>query len=233
MRIFIFVLTAIMFPFSAWAQGENASLVGIKRLIVTSDVSVYVGSNGDLAMRPVVTAGALEDFVIDLRGDALHLSRNASSASASDEVIVWLRLPSLEYVEASSGGHIVLSDVQSAEVSVRSLTGGFIEARGVEVGTISIFSSTGGDVKIDGTCARLTARADQGGLIHADHLRCGIVKAEATNGALLRAFAIDQADLVAKRGATLVLSGTAEVTSQVKESWAVMRVWAKPMEEAG
>lgn len=199
-------------------------------LAVSSGVTVRVSLANTYDIRVVTRRGEATRLRVAFEGNVLSVSRDMSwgpdGEPNRDRFDVYVTTPNLQAVSASSGAHVIVNDMTARAFSAQSEKGAFIELPGLEIENIALVATTGGDIRADGKCGNMTAIADTGAMILADHLECSAVDASSASGAVVRVFGRETAELSATDGATLVLSGTARVQSQTVERWAIVRNWS-------
>lgn len=220
--------------FCAWLMMPGLSNAETRRLdpfdtvVVAADVTVHLRLADTFELQTNVVRGDAERLSIEISEQTLTVSRIRSGAVDDDRFAVHVFLPELVHVTASLGAHVIIPELTANVFSANVETGSFVELPNAQLGSVALDAATGGDIRISGRCRDLIAIASTGAQILADHMTCGSVDLDASSGAILRAFASKTADVFARTGATMVLSGTAVVRSKTVESWAKFRNWSKP-----
>lgn len=187
---------AAAFAQSAAAETRAFEVGAFSKVSASAGLKVEVAVGADSF---VSAEGASEDLeTLDIRviGGTLDVGRKhgwsaGRSWRRSGEVVVTVRTPELNGVEASSGSTLI--------------------AVGASADTFTADSSSGADLEVSGSCGALTADASSGARLAAEALQCKVIAIDASSGASVTAFASEKATADASSGASVRISGAPEV----------------------
>jgi hypothetical protein len=137
-------------------------------------------------------ADKLEEIYVDIsRGrlvvrPSLH-PLNTNQIDMSD-TIVRLVVSSVDDIEVENGARLALS--------------------GLDVADIELEATNGGVLRVEGVCASADMVARRGGVLDARELRCGEVKARASTGGVVHAYASEGVDAGVSVGGAIDVAGS-------------------------
>jgi hypothetical protein len=183
-------------------ESRSYDFTGFDTLIVSTGVRAIVTIGGAHAIRVEAReASTLERLEVSVAGGRLHIgfARNFLDFVLSGGLMELLRnggdfgvtayvtVPALNGAEASSGGSIEASNVQSERFRADASSGGKVTLLGVAGGEFRVAASSGGNAEIEGSAAELDAAASSGGRVRADRLSVARGRLEASSGGSLEA----------------------------------------------
>ncbi len=202
------------------------------------DFEAFVAIDASSGIEVVVSQGAPQTVRVEARDEAdfdnLELSVKDGTLSAATDyslldfifgggllgmafddgapLKVFITIPELEALQASSGAHITLSDFTGASLTSRASSGADINLAALAFQNVSLSASSGADIEASGTCISLTGNASSGADISASTLECSSVQANASSGANLEVFASEQVNANASSGADITISGNPQAS---------------------
>lgn len=177
---------------SAFAAEETYDLSDFDAVSVSAGIEAIVTVGGDYSVRAESTEAGLEKLDIKVRGNSLDIGRKNMSFTfgKSPKVTVYVSLPALKALDASSGSHT--------------------EATGVAGGPFSIDASSGAHAEISGVCDNLSVDVSSGAHIEAEDLQCKSATADASSGAHASIYASDSIVADASSGGHIEVFGGPE-----------------------
>lgn len=158
---------------------------------------------------------------IDVRGTTLRASIELSfldnllsggllGAIFADRagVKMHITVPELTGVEASSGAHVRVDEMQGDTVRLETSSGAVITAMNLNAESVRADASSGAKLTVDkGACQSVDAASSSGASVDLRGLECSDARARASSGASLRLFASDRIDADASSGASIRIAG--------------------------
>ena len=181
-------------------ESRNYSLDGFDTVIATTGVRAVITTGSAHSVRiEARDASTLDRLDVSVVGGRLHVgfARNFLDFVLNGGLIDMLRfggdfnvtayvtLPTLNGVEASSGGRIEASNVKSDRFRADASSGGIVTLLTVSGGDVRTNSSSGGSIEIEGTASEIDANVSSGGTLRADRLAAQFGRLEASNGSHL------------------------------------------------
>lgn len=178
-------------------ESRNYSLDGFDTVIATTGVRAVITTGSAHSVRiEARDASTLDRLDVSVVGGRLHVgfARNFLDFVLNGGLIDMLRfggdfnvtayvtLPSLNGVEASSGGRIEASNVKSDRFRADASSGGILTLLAVSGGDVRANASSGGNIEIEGTAAEIDASVSSGGNLRADRLAAQHGRLEASSG---------------------------------------------------
>lgn len=156
--------------------------------------------------------GNIDRLSITQRRGTLIIERDPqlrlSLLQPNDRFAVWLSMPSLSSVEASSAAEVEVSGEISGNLRVSTSSGAEIELRGVSARRVSVSASSGSEVSAGGSCERLDVDLSSGAEVDAGRLVCGVVNVDASSGAEAEVTATGSFSGDASSGGNVEVGGT-------------------------
>jgi hypothetical protein len=174
---------------SAIAETRTFELEGFDSLDISRGLKVEIEVGGDYSVRAESTAEGLGQTVAEVKEGTLRLTRDHQGGRLrpAPKIEVFVTLPVLKSVDASSGVHAIAS--------------------GVAGGDFRMDASSGVHLEISGTCEELALDASSGAHVDAGALECKAAIVDASSGAHAEVFASDRADADASSGAHVEVLG--------------------------
>lgn len=199
------------------AEPELFDLSGFDEISASEGVTVNVTTGTDFAVSAEAHRGNLKRLKMKVRGGALKIERSQGfgllSPGRRDEFEVWVSLPELSDVRASSGSRVLVKGQDINGLNAKSSSGSTLKIEGVTGGDVTAKSSSGSSLRMTGACADLTAESSSGSSLIVDGLTCETVDLDASSGASLRAYATQTAQAEASSGASIRIKGGADLTA--------------------
>jgi hypothetical protein len=173
----------------ALAAEQTFNLDGFEAVSVSAGIEAIITVGGDYSVRAESTEEGLDRLEIELRGDELDIGRKNMRLSfgRQPKITVYVSMPALKALDASSGSHA--------------------KASGVEAGPFAVDASSGAHAEIAGVCDTLALDISSGAHVDAEALQCKSATADASSGAHATIFASDSITADASSGAHLVVVG--------------------------
>ncbi|MFC2951973.1 head GIN domain-containing protein [Marinicaulis aureus] len=192
-------LSALAF---AHAETQTYDFSGFSVIDASAGVDVEVRVGGAYSVRAEGEPEALERLRIERDGDVLEIGRVRDRSFFSPgrkwKVVVYVNMPELNGVDASSG-----SDVT---------------ATGIDAGEFSASVSSGADASLRGTCATIKADGSSGADLNAEGLQCENAVADVSSGADLTLYASESLVADASSGGDITVYGAPKNTNIDKSS---------------
>lgn len=180
---------ALMFVVSAHAEEQRFELQGFTKLDLSAGVDVQANIGEGFDVRAEGSEKALARLRIEQSGDTLIIGRKRGSyfSQGSQKVRVYVSMPSLLAVDASSGSDLT--------------------ANGVDSDRFSADVSSGADISISGACGALTVDVSSGADANLRNLKCRTVDADASSGANVTVYASESVNTSASSGGDIDVYG--------------------------
>lgn len=177
---------------AAFAAEETYNLSGFDAVSVSAGIEAIVTVGGDFSVRAESTQAGLDKLDIKQRGASLDIGRKNMNFSfgKSPKVTVYISMPALKALDASSGSHT--------------------EATGVAGGPFAIDASSGAHAELTGACDNLSVDVSSGAHIEAEALKCKSATADASSGAHASIFASESIVADASSGGHIEVFGGPE-----------------------
>ena len=156
------------------------------------DIASGITANVTVGSAPSVVADApsasdFELFKYEVRSGVLHVWFEWSIFRVLDfsdrKMVLTISVPDLNYLEASSGAHIVAAGLGGDSLSFEASSGANIVATQVAGSAYQLNASSGANLTLDGTCAAAKADTSSGSSINASGLMCETATLDASSGA--------------------------------------------------
>lgn len=186
----------------AYADTQSYDFSGFTVIDASAGVDVEVTVGGSYSVRAEGEPEALERLKIERDGDALEIGRTHDRAFFSPgrkwKVTVYVTMPELNGVDASSGADVVAS--------------------GIDAGDFSASVSSGADATLSGSCATIRADGSSGADLNARDLECENAIADVSSGADLTLYASQSLEADASSGGDITVYGSPKNTNIDKSS---------------
>ncbi len=198
----------------ALAETRTYDLSGFTRIEAHDGVEVEVSIAEAFTVEAEALRGDLDRLEVTLRGEALHIERDADwrlfGTGNRDRFRIIVTLPMLEEAQAASGTRMIAAGVIGDLTAVAS-GGSHLEVTG-DLGVVRAEVSGGSHLELTGSCAEIDAEGSGGSRVLAAELACHGATATASGGTRVELTAGGTASLGASGGSSIVLTGGAEVT---------------------
>lgn len=191
--------------FSVTAQASDSR--ALDHLQISSD-------NGVLT---VTRDSNLIDFILE-GGLVGAIFGNTQSAT------VFVSMPHLETVDASSGSDVQVGPFSSERLSASSSSGADLTLDGIEVGHLELSSSSGADLTATGTCDAVEASSSSGADLNGRGLSCTSGEVDASSGADLELNLSGSVSVSVSSGADVTIWGDPSVTNLDQSSGGNVRL---------
>lgn len=186
----------------AHAETQSYDFSGFTVIDASAGVDVEVAVGGDYSVRAEGEPEALERLRIEREGNALEIGRTRDRSFFSPgrkwNVTVYVSMPELDGVDASSGADVVAS--------------------GIDAGDFDASVSSGADATLSGRCATIRADGSSGADLNAGELKCENAIADVSSGADLTLFASQSLEADASSGGDITVYGSPKNTNIDKSS---------------
>ncbi|NOX81704.1 MAG: DUF2807 domain-containing protein [Alphaproteobacteria bacterium] len=184
---------------SANAETRAFDFDGFSRVGASAGISVQITTGADYSVRAEGSDAGLADLKITNKDGALNIGRNKTKLfKRRSDISVYITMPALEGVRASSG-----SDIQ---------------ATGIDAGKFSVSVSSGADVSLAGQCDDISASVSSGSDLDGENLRCRNASVTASSGADASVFASEEVTANASSGGDIDIYGAPEIRNINKSS---------------
>lgn len=183
-------ISSLLFSASAALADEKTyDLRDFDSIAVSAGVTAEINVGPDYSVRAESTAEGLERLEIRLKGSELQIGREHDRFfwRRHEDVTVYVTLPALNALDASSGSQA--------------------RASGVNAGNFVVDASSGANVDISGRCRSLTIDVSSGADVEAADLECESATADASSGASAEIFASESVIADASSGASIRIYG--------------------------
>ncbi len=184
---------------SANAETRDFDFDGFSRVGASAGVSVQITTGADYSVRAEGKTAGLDNLKITQKGGALNVGRNKSKLfKRRSDISVYITMPALEGVRASSG-----SDV---------------DATGIDARNFSVTVSSGADVSLAGQCEDISASVSSGSDLDGENMRCRSASVTASSGADASVYASENVTANASSGGDIDVYGGPEIRTINKSS---------------
>ncbi len=184
---------------SANAETRAFNFDGFSQVGASAGVSVEITAGADYSVRAESNKVGLDDLKITKKGDTLNIGRNKTKFfKRRSDISVYITMPALEGVRASSGSEI--------------------EATGIDADKFSVSVSSGADVSLAGQCADISASVSSGSDLDGEDLRCHKASVTASSGADASIYASEKVTASASSGGDVDVYGGPEIREINKSS---------------
>jgi hypothetical protein len=166
-------------------------------------------------VRTEVTDGTL---VISLANDETH------GISTKRRIKVTVSAPSIDGVEAHSGGSLELSNAPGSKLDIRSTSGGAVSATGVATSTLRVEASGGGAVRLSGKAKEIQLDCSGGAVVKAGELAAESVRIAGSGGVSVEVNASGSLKGDLSSGSALKVRGSPAVREVATSSGATYRI---------
>jgi putative autotransporter adhesin-like protein len=184
---------------SANAETRDFDFDGFSKVGASAGVSVQITTGADYSIRAEGSDTGLDDLKITKKGDSLNVGRNKTKFfKRRSDISVYITMPALEGVRASSGSEV--------------------EATGIDADKFSVSVSSGADVSINGRCDDISASVSSGSDLDGRNLRCRNASVTASSGADASVYASEKVVASASSGGDVDVYGGPEIREINKSS---------------
>lgn len=180
-------MTVLAFP--ALAGMKIYDFQGFAAIEAQNSVHVIVTAGPEFAIHADAESKALDQLKIDVVDGALSISRDApwgfGNTQTQDAVRVFVTLPNLEWLGASSGAEISVSGGHGADLTLFAASHARISMRDVVYSLIDADVRNGADVHLSGQCGTLTGESHSSAVLDAVMMLCAHAKTVATSGGVV------------------------------------------------
>ena len=219
------VLLAGLAAAPALAETRSYDLSGFTGIEAHDGVEVEVSVGGGFSVEAEALRGDLDRLEVTLRGEALHIERDADwrlfGTGNRDRFRITVTLPMLEEAQAASGTRMTVTGV-SGDLTAVASGGSHLEITG-DLGAVRAEASGGSHLELTGSCVGIDADGSGGSRVLAAELACDGATATASGGTRIEVTATDTAALIASGGSSIDLTGGADITRAESSGGASIR----------
>ncbi len=208
------------------AQDRTYDLAGFDRVEGSAGVIANVTVGPDFSVSATVEEGDIDRLEVDLLSGTLSISRKSSwslFSSNTDRFIVTVTMPTITGMETSSGATLNILGAVTSELEADAASGSTLNIEAGEFSVVDLEASSGATLRVSGNCVDLKAETSSGSTIAAEDLKCATGSLEASSGSTLRSFVTKSAAIEASSGASVVVTGGAEISSRESSSGGSIR----------
>lgn len=182
-------LALVAFPRHAAADERQYDLSGFDSISVATGIKASVEAGRDYTITAMSSEKGLQRLEVVVENGDLKLRRRTRGMNwgRKDGVKVFITLPNLTGIDASSGAHVTAVNIDADDFAIDASSGAHVTARG--------------------TCGLLEIDVSSGSAVEAKSLECRRVRADASSGARADVFAGEDLFADASSGAHLRASG--------------------------
>ncbi len=180
------------------------SFNGVK---VAEGIDVYLKKGDKESVKVEATGVKLENVLTEVSGSYLKVHMRDGNYHGHVNVKVYVTYVQLEKLSASSAGSIYSETViKSNSLEVSCSSAGNVEIS-VDAMAMEVSASSAGEMELKGKTKSLTADASSAGEVNAYDLEAQNVEAEASSGASVKVFAVEELDAHASSGGSVRYRG--------------------------
>ncbi len=186
---------------------ETFDLKGFDGISSSAGIDVHITMGPVYEVTVTTDRKTMEHMDLRVKGGILHIGYKGSVKSGNRETDVFVTMPEVKELSASSGSDIKgrnLFTGQTLKVSASSAAD--IEAT-VHYKTVVITCSSGADVELKGEADKCSASSSSGADIVISELQCVSVTASASSGADIELYATENIEASASSGADIRYRG--------------------------
>ncbi len=184
---------------SANAETRSFDYDGFTKVGASAGINVQITTSAEYSIRAEGSDAGLADLKITNKKGVLNISRNKTKLfKRRSDISVYITMPALEGVRASSGSDI--------------------EATGIDADKFSVSVSSGADVSLAGQCDDISASVSSGSDLDGENLRCRNANVTASSGADASIYASENVTASASSGGDIDVYGAPEVRNINKSS---------------
>jgi len=174
---------------AAQADEKTYDLAGFTGVSVSAGITAEIAVGGDYSVRAESSEEGLEKLDIRVKGDALEIRRKNMSFNfgRSAKVTVYVSMPELKELEASSGSDAI--------------------AGGVSGDAFALDASSGASAEVKGECGALSLDISSGAHVEAAEFKCKSATIDASSGASATVFVTDAVNADASSGGSVKILG--------------------------
>lgn len=199
--VFAALLAAAATPAFAETQSKTYDLSGFHGVKISTGLSAKIKAGEAFSVRAEGSPEQIERLDIHLDGETLiltHQHKPGRSWSNIGHVEIFVTLPKLDALAASSGSSAT--------------------AEGVAADGFSASASSGASLEVSGSCATLSAQASSGASLDINALKCKSASVTASSGASLHAYADEAVTASASSGASVNVDGSPKSVTKTASS---------------
>lgn len=205
----------------AVAESRNFELKPFNKVHVATGLNAVITKGATQSVRiETKRDGVLDQIEVDVRNGEFRAKRDTNlldiilsggilNMMHSDiDATIFITVPELTEVSASSGAAIETDFVEGNAVSLDVSSGASIRATGVAAGTLSLDASSGARIEVSGVCETADLDFSSGARISGEDMNCRDVNVSGSSGASGEIGAVGKVTGSVSSGASMRLDGT-------------------------
>lgn len=184
-RLPTLAICALSAPVAALAASRGYETAPFEAVAVAAGVEAGVTTGPRRSVRAETQADHFDHLRIRVEDGVLRIDRPVRgwfSFGRRPDYQVYIVVPTLSALTASSGARATLSHRGSGELSMHASSGALIDASVGEGATVQAHASSGSRLQLAGNCTSLRVEASSGASLDAQDLACQDVMVNASSG---------------------------------------------------
>ncbi len=184
---------------SANAETRSFDFDGFSQVGASAGVIVQIATGAEYSVRAEGSNAGLGELKITNKNGILNIGRNKTMRlRRHPDISVYITMPALEGVRASSGSDIKATDIDADKFSVSV--------------------SSGAVISLAGRCEDIRARVSSGSSLNGKNLQCHNANVTASSGASASTYASEKVSASASSGGSINVYGDPEINTVSKSS---------------
>ena len=194
---------------AGFADRQDFDLGGFSQISVGDGVELSLDIGSDYSVEADGTRAGLRQLRVRQRGDTLVIGRDRpwSLFGQRADVHVYVAMPSVHAIDASSGSAVEGEGDISGLAEVDASSGAHVVLRGVESDELFVDAHAGAIVALIGRCGDITLDVTSGAAVDASRLTCASGAAEAIAGGAAVLHVTDAIEAHAVAGGSVDVAG--------------------------
>ncbi len=188
-KAFALSLNVVALAVPVFADVTTFDFTGFEAIEAEDSVIVNITTGSNFAVRAEADNASLQELNVDLSDGALTISRDTPWGLArfrkQEDVMVYVTMPSLNWLTAGAGAEVSVNGGQGLEFSVFAASDAQVTAQGISYATIDADVRNGARVNLSGECGTLNGASHSDGRLNAGLLDCARAKTVATSGGVI------------------------------------------------
>ena len=206
-NILVGIALTLIATISQAQETQNRNVGSFNGVKVAEGIDVYLKKGDKESVKVEATGVKLENVLTEVSGSYLKVHMRDGNYHGHVNVKVYVTYVQLEKLSASSAGSIYSETVvKSNSLELSCSSAGNIEIL-VDAQTMEVSASSAGEMELKGKTKSITAEASSAGEINAYDLESQNVEAEASSGASVKVFVIEELDAHASSGGSVRYRG--------------------------
>lgn len=196
---------------------EERNIDGFNALDVSRGMNVYVSQGSDFKVVVEADENLHKSIVTELKGDELQIKAVDNIRKASSKK-VFVTLPKLKTVEASSGSNVFSENTLTADDINLAVSSGANLRFSVDAKNVTAKSGSGSNMFLDGTAESIHVKSGSGSNIKAGDLKAQTAEAKVSSGANIWVNTQNELQATASSGGNIFFYGNPGNTNISKSS---------------